>query len=300
MKLTKENVFYSFCAENKPAVSVDVPARMEFETMDCFGNQLRRPEDVMEEIDWDRINPATGPVFVNGAEPGDALKVVIEEIKLDEKGTVCCLTDEGTLGARIDGSHTRVVSVSDGMVHYKAANGMEAEIPVKPMIGVIGVAPADGQDINTGTPGAHGGNMDNTMVGEGAALYFPIAVEGALFGFGDLHAVMGDGEIGVSGLEIPANVTVTLDVCKGKAPQYPVLETEDALSVIVSKPTVDEACQTATELMQEIIAERTDLDLPDIVMLMSLVGDLQICQIVDPEKTVRFVFPKKYIPGLTF
>ncbi len=300
MKITTDKVFYSFCDKNEPAVKVDVPVNLDFETMDCFGNQLRNPEDVMEEIDWDRINPATGPVYINGAQPGDALKVTINSIKLNEKGTVCCLTDEGTLGSWIEGSHTRVSSVSDGMVHYEAANGLRVDIPIKPMIGVIGVAPADGMDINTGTPGKHGGNMDTTMIGEGVTLYFPVATEGALFGFGDLHAVMGDGEIGVSGLEIPADVNVTLDVIKGKAPEYPVLETAEHLAVIVSKPTVDEACQRATELMQQMIAERTDLDLPDIVMLMSLLGDLQICQIVDPEKTVRFVFPKKYIPGLSF
>lgn len=300
MKITKDNVFYSFCNKNEPAVRVDAPVTMDFETMDCFGNQLRNPEDVMEEIDWDRINPATGPVYVNGAEPGDALKVTINSIKLNEKGTVCCLNEEGTLGDIIEGSHTRVTPVSDGFVHYQAKNGLTVDIPIKPMIGVIGVAPEDGLDINTGTPGKHGGNMDNTMIGEGVTIYFPVAAEGALFGFGDLHAVMGDGEIGVSGLEIPADVNVTIDVVKAKAPQFPVLETEEHLAVIVSKPTVDEACQTATELMEQMIAERTDLDLPDIVMLMSLLGDLQICQIVDPEKTVRFVFPKKYIPGLSF
>ena len=300
MKVTKDKVFYSFCGDNEPALTVDAPATVEFETMDCFGNQLRSPDDVMEALDWDRINPATGPVYVNGAEPGDALKVTINKITLNEKGTVCCLKDEGTLGDRVEGYHVRIVPVSDGTVHYEADNGFRMDIPIRPMIGVIGVAPDDGQDINTGTPGRHGGNMDNTMAEEGATLYFPVAVPGALFGFGDLHAVMGDGEIGVSGLEIPADVEVTIDVVKGKAPQYPVLENEDEIAVIVSKETVDEAAKTATELMQEFIAERTDLDLPDIVMLMSLVGNLEFCQIVDPEKTVRFVFPKKYIPGLTF
>lgn len=300
MRVTKDTIFYSFSDKNEPALRVSAPATLDFETLDCFSNQLRKPEDVMEELDWDRINPATGPVFIEGAEPGDALKVTINKITLDEKGTVCCLTDEGTLGDRIEGSHTRIVSVDKDMVHYTAANGMTVDIPTKPMIGVIGVAPADGKKISNGTPGKHGGNMDTTMIGEGATLYLPVATEGALFGFGDLHAVMGDGEIGVSGLEIPAEVNVTLDVVKGKAPEYPVLENEDSLAVIVSKPTVDEACQRATQLMQEMIAERTDLALPDIVMLMSLAGDVRISQIVDPEKTVRFVFPKKYIKGLTF
>ncbi|MDO4834221.1 MAG: acetamidase/formamidase family protein [Bacillota bacterium] len=300
MKITKDNIFYSFCGKNEPVIRVNAPVNLDFETMDCFGNQLRTPEDTMEELDWDRVNPATGPVYVNGAEPGDALKVTINSIKLNEKGTVCCLNDEGTLGKIIEGSHTRVTPVSDGFAHYEAKNGLRIDIPLKPMIGVIGVAPAEGLDINTGTPGKHGGNMDNTMIGEGVTLYFPVAVEGALFGFGDLHAVMGDGEIGVTGLEIPADVNVTIDVVKAKAPEYPVLETDEYLAVIVSKPTIDEACLRATELMQSMIAERTDLDLPDIVMLMSLLGNLQICQIVDPEKTVRFVFPKKYIPSLSF
>lgn len=300
MKITKESVFYSFYHKNEPVAKVDAPATLDFETMDCFGNQLREPTDVMDEIDWNRINPATGPVYVNGAEPGDALKVTINSIRLNEKGTVCCLNDEGILGSIIEGAHTRIASVSDGMVHYVAGNGMKVDIPANPMIGVIGVAPADELDINTGTPGKHGGNMDTSIIGEGATLYFPVAVDGALFGLGDVHAAMGDGEVGVSGLEIPADVNVTLDVVKGKAPEYPVLETDEHLAVIVSKETVDEACQTATELMQEIIADRTNLELPDIVMLMSLLGNLQISQIVDPEKTVRFVFPKKYIAGLTF
>ncbi len=279
---------------------MDAPATVEFETLDCFGNQLREPDDEIEKVDWTVSNPAAGPVYVNGAGPGDALKVTINSIKLDRKGTVCCFTDEGPLGARLERSHLRIAQVSDGVVHYEAAGGFKTDIPIKPMIGVIGVAPADGQDIDAETPGPHGGNMDNTMIGEGATLYLPVAVPGALLGLGDLHAVMGDGEIGVCGLEIPADVEVDIDVVKGKAPQYPILENDEDISVIVSKKTADEAAQTATELMQEFIAERTDMDLPDIVMLMSLAGSLQFCQIVNPEKTVRFVFPKKCIPGLTF
>jgi amidase len=167
------------------------------------------------------------------------------------------------------------------------------------MIGVIGVAP-EGEAIGCGTPGHHGGNMDNTMVAEGAVLYFPVAVEGALFGLGDVHAVMGDGEIGVTGLEIPADINLTIELIKGKAPEYPVLENEESFSIIVSKETVDEATVRATELMHDFLVERMDIASPDIIMLMSLVGDLEICQIVDPLKTVRFVFPKKYMARAEF
>jgi len=294
MDLLSSNAIYSFSKDNVPALKVSAPATLDIETLDCFSNQLRNPDDKVEQLDWDRINPATGPVYIEGAEPGDALKVTINRIDLDEKGTVCCLENEGTLGHMITGNHLRVAPIKDGFVHY-----LDLEIPIKKMIGVIGVAPA-GDAVNTGTPGPHGGNMDTLMITEGATVYFPVFAPGALFALGDCHAVMGDGEIGVSGMEIPARVNISLDVIKGKAPKYPVLENEEEFAVIVSKPTVDEAISHATELMCEFLEERLTYTRPEIVMLMSLVGDVRISQVVDPEKTVRFVFPKKYAIGAEF
>lgn len=295
MFLTTEKSIFSFDKKNTPAVTVASGTTLEIETMDCFSNQLRNPSDTLDNLDWDRVNPATGPIFVEGAEPGDALKVTIEKIVVNEKGVVACMEDEGTVGHMLCGTHIRITPIEQGMLKFND----DVQIPIKPMIGVIGVAP-DGEGISCGTPGTHGGNMDNTMVCQGATLYFPVAVEGALFALGDLHAVMGDGEIGVCGLEIPGVVTVTLEVIKGKAFQYPVLETEDKFSVIVSKLTVDEAITYATELMVQLLESRTSMERPDIVMLMSLVGNVEICQVVDPLRTVRFVVPKKYFKGLTF
>lgn len=295
MKLTTDKAIFSFDKDNVPAIKVDAPITMDVETKDCFSNQLRNPEDTMDTLDWDATNPATGPVYVNGAEPGDTLKVTINKISLDEKGTVCCIENEGTLGHLIKGSHTKIVNIRNNCAEYAS----EIKLPLRTMIGVIGVAP-EGEPVNAGTPGHHGGNMDNTMVTEGASLYFPVAAEGALLALGDVHAVMGDGEIGVSGLEIPAEINITIELIKGKAPEYPILENKDSFSVIVSKKTVDEAVQRATELMLEFLRERIDMTVPEIVMLMSLAGDVQICQIVDPEKTVRFVFPKKYMKNAEF
>lgn len=289
-KLSAEKVIFSFSAEHEPVMAVDVPVRMEIQTKDCFFNQLREPEDKVDQIDWDVINPATGPVYINGAEPGDTLKVTINEIDLDEKGCVCCMEGEGTLGDQIEGTHVRIVPIENG----EAVFSDDIRISVDPMIGVIGVAP-EGHAVNTGTPGKHGGNMDNTMIRKGAVLYLPVAAEGALFALGDVHAVMGDGEIGVTGLEIPAHVDVTLELIKGGTPEYPVLEDPEHISVIVSAETTDEASEKAADLMKDILYQKTGMSVPDIIMLMSLVGDLQFCQIVDPLKTVRFVFPKKYM-----
>jgi amidase len=296
MKLTTDKAIFAFCKDNTAAVSVDAPVTLDVVTKDCFSNQLREPEDTIEGLNWDATNPATGPIFVNGAQPGDTLKVTINKIDVDEKGTVCALENEGTLGHMVSGNHVKIVHIEDGCAVFTP----EIRIPINPMIGVIGVAPANGESIGCGTPGHHGGNMDNTMVAEGATLYFPVAVDGALLALGDVHAVMGDGEIGVTGLEIPAVVNLTVEVIKGKAPEYPILENEDSFSIIVSKETTDEANQRATELMKEFLEPRMDISAPDIIMLMSLVGDLEVCQIVDPLKTVRFVFPKKYMARAEF
>ena len=295
MFLSADKVIFSFNKEHPPVIRVSPSSTLDVETLDCFSNQLREPSDTMDKLDWERVNPATGPIFVEGAEPGDALKVTINSIKLDEKGTVCCLENEGVLGHRIKGTHLRITPIENDVVKY-----LDMKIPVKKMVGVIGVAPA-GDAVNTGTPGKHGGNMDTIMITEGATVYFPVAVPGALFALGDCHAAMGDGEIGVSGLECPAVVNLTLDVVKGKAPEYPFLEDKEEFAVLVSRPTIDEAVVKATELMFEFLKQRlASYSQPEIVMLMSLVGNLQISQVVDPEKTVRFVFPKRYVQGIKF
>ncbi len=296
MKLTTDTAIFAFCKDNAAAVAVDAPVTLDVVTKDCFSNQLREPEDTIEGLNWDATNPATGPIFVNGAQPGDTLKVTINKIDVDEKGTVCALENEGTLGHMVSGNHVKIVHIEDGCAVFTD----DIRIPINPMIGVIGVAPANGESIGCGTPGHHGGNMDNTMVAERATLYFPVAVEGAQLALGDVHAVMGDGEIGVTGLEIPAVVNLTVEVIKGKAPEYPILENEDSFSIIVSKETTDEANLRATELMKEFLEPRMDISAPDIIMLMSLVGNLEVCQIVDPLKTVRFVFPKKYMARAEF
>lgn len=295
MKFTTDKVIFDFCKDNTPVAAVDAPATIEVATKDCFSNQLREPGDTMDSLDWDDTNPVTGPIFINGAQPGDTLKVIIDKIDVDAKGTVCAIEGEGTVGHKVSGSHSKIVPVKDGLAEFSD----DIKIPTKPMIGVIGVAPAEGS-INSGTPGKHGGNMDNVMVCEGAVLYLPVAVEGALLALGDVHAVMGDGEVGVTGLEIPADVTLSIEVIKGQAPEYPILENDKVFSVIVSKETVDEAADAASELMLEFLQSRMAMPTEEIVMLMSLVGNVEICQIVDPLKTVRFVFPKKYMTRAEF
>lgn len=287
MKISNEDVFYAFSPMNKHTVEVDCGSKVEIETYDCFSNQLKTQEDNFDALDWNRINPATGPIWVKGAEPGDLLKVHIHEIEIGDKGVVVAGKGMGVLAEELDGIRTKIISITEEGADF----GQGRIIPLNKMIGVIGVAPKQ-ESVNTGTPGRHGGNMDNKMVTEGATLYFPVEAEGALFGIGDAHAIMGDGEIGVSGLEVPAKITLSFDVIKNQNIPMPMLENEESWSVIASEETVDEAIQSGTIAMFHFLKSKLDLTDHETAMLMSLTGNLEICQVVDPLKTVRFVMPK--------
>ncbi|WP_075619141.1 acetamidase/formamidase family protein [Paenisporosarcina indica] len=285
--LTRESgIIYEFNKENTYNKKVASGTTIKIETYDCFQNQIQSEETVVDEINWNNINPATGPIYVEGAMPGDVLKVKIDEIEIGNQGVMVVGPNLGVMGHRIEKMTAKILPIEGGKVRFN-----HIEIPVNKMIGVIGVAPAN-EGINCGTPGPHGGNMDNKMITEGATLYFPVFTEGALFGLGDLHAAMGDGEVSVSGVEVPGVVTVSLEVIKGESLQHPMLENEEVFTQIVSASTLDEAAKVATEEMIQRIVHKSELTVDEITMLMSAAGHTEICQIVDPLMTARFVVPK--------
>ncbi|WP_173918163.1 acetamidase/formamidase family protein [Halobacillus sp. Marseille-Q1614] len=287
IRVSTEHFVYAMDKENKPAVTVQSGEQIVVDTYDCFENQIKSETTPIDAIDWNRINPATGPVYVEGAEPGDVLKVHIDDIELGERGVMVTGPQLGVMGHRMTEFQAKIIPIQDDQAIFNE----KLALPLNPMIGVIGVAP-EGEGINCGTPGAHGGNMDTKLITTGAALYFPVYQKGALFSLGDLHAAMGDGEISVSGIEIPAKVTATLDVIKGQPIEYPFLQNEEGLAVLVSKKTLDEAADTAVELMIDYLQPKTDLSLSEITMLMSAVGQVEVSQVVDPLKTARFFVPK--------
>jgi amidase len=195
---------------------------------------------------------------------------------------------EGALGDVITQMETAILNIEGEHVVFKD----KIRIPVKPMIGVIGVAPESGS-VPNGTPGAHGGNLDCKLMCAGNSAYFTVGVEGALFGAGDFHAVMGDGEIVVCGAEIPGELHFNAQVVDSlKGLPTPFVETPDLVATIYSAPTTDEAADGATHRMAQFLTDFVKIPLNDAGMLMSLVGQLKFCQVVDPLKTVRFEFPK--------
>lgn len=295
IELDDSKTLFSFDKDLEPVLKVPSGETVRIRTKDCFGNQLQGPEDQLSEIDWEAINPATGPIYVEGAVAGGTLKVHIDNIELDAQTSSCTGKDEGVCGDRFSDWATHFCKVEDGKVVWDE----RLSIPVAPMIGVIGVAP-EGEPVNCGTPGKHGGNMDNTAIAAGATLYFPVAVDGALFGCGDMHAVMGDGEVSVSGAEVAGYATVTLTALPELSVPNPLIENETHFGIIVSAESLDKAAELAVQQMVDLLASRTNESEADLVMLLSLVADVRVCQMVDPEKTVRFMVPKYVLDAIGF
>jgi len=295
IELNSEKVFYAFDKTLEPAMTVESGATVRIKTIDCFGNQIQTPEDTIDALDWDRVNPATGPIYVEGAVAGGALKVSIDKIEFDAQAVCATGKDEGVCGDLFEEWSVKLLPIEGEEVVWND----KLRLPLRAMIGVIGVAPA-GEPVGCGTPGSHGGNMDNTAITAGATLYFPVAVDGALFGCGDMHAVMGDGEVCVCGAEAPGHATVTLTALPELALANPVIENATHFGTIASADTLDQAAEVAVHDMVRIVSAATGADEAELTMLFSLVGDVEVCQMVDPQKTIRFMVPKYALDAYGF
>ena len=287
---SSEATIYAFDKKNPPQLRIKAGERVKIITKDCFSNQVD-DNHRLTDINWNQINPATGPIFVEGAEAGDILKVSIDSITVADQGV--CAVGPGFGLIPLPEMTQKIIPIRDQQLHFSD----EIILPLNPMIGVIGVAPKE-EPISTGTPAEHGGNMDTKLIKEGATLYLPIFVEGALFALGDLHAAMGDGEIGGSGVEVAGEVIVTIDLIKEQKLTHPVVENEESFAFLVSRKTIDDALTEATNIGVQKLAEKLKISLEEATMLGSIACDAEISQLVDPQLTARFVIPKKLLPHL--
>ena len=282
---------FALSAATTPAVRVAAGETVVLETADCFAGQVAAGAD-LTHVDWDLINPATGPVFVEGTRPGDVLAVRIDSIDVADAGIMAVSDEFGVLADRIEGLEFRTVPIEGGRARLPGGFA----VPIAPMIGVIGTAPPNGA-VPTGTPGPHGGNMDTRLIGEGATVYLPVFHEGGLLAVGDLHAVMGDGEICGTGVEVAGAVTLTVSIRRDLGLDAPAVETVDVVATIASAETLDSAAAEATRAMAELLERRLGLSVVDATMLLSAAGQLQVSQVVDPLKTARFSLPKVLLTG---
>ncbi|HRW34849.1 MAG TPA: acetamidase/formamidase family protein [Thermotogota bacterium] len=294
LHLSADNHFFAFSKDHVPVLRINSSDRVRIQTMDCFSNQIRREEDTLETIDWERVNPATGPIFIEDAQPGDVLKVTIEKIDVGPVGVMATGEGMGVFGSYFKGMSKRLIPIEGEWAVFNE----RLRFRLNKMIGVIGVAPSK-DPVNCGTPGSHGGNMDTKLIGEGSSVLLPVFTQGALFGTGDVHAAMGDGEVGVTGVEIDALLTLNFEVIKGMQLNNPMVETRDVVSCIASAENLEEAALQAARDMYAFLLDKTGLAGEDLAMLLSAVGDLQVSQIVDPLKTARFTLDKQWIEALS-
>jgi len=284
--LDKEHLIYAMSKNHAPVLRVPDGSIVTIQTCDCFENQIRTESD-FAGVDWDHINPATGPIYVEGADAGDLLAVHIKKIELADSGVMTTGPKMGVLGDVLTENVVRMIPIRDG----KAIFSEDLHLPLRPMVGVIGTAPAHA-DIPNGTPGDHGGNMDCTRITDGAWLILPVNVPGALFALGDLHASMGDGEVAVCGIEIAGAVTVEFRVLKGKPWKAPMIIQDDFVITIAAEQDLDSASVKAVKHMVHFLETECGMENGEAILLMSAASDLRVCQVVDPLITARVELPR--------
>jgi len=286
MKIVPRNKVIHTFATDMEAVEDVVPGEIiKFETKDSWDNQIDGEDKLRTQIDNSRVNGATGPVYVEGAERGDLLQVKILDIALADKGFAVSRPDFGLMSDTVKKASTRAVTKVDNSFF----SFMGISVPVKRMIGIIGVAPIEGE-YSTNIPWKHGGNMDTSDITEGSTLYLPVGQKGGLLAMGDCHALQGDGEI-FSGCEISAEVTVKIDVIKSKTIEWPLVETKDYTMVIASGDNVDDAAKEATKLAVNLLSKGLGLSWDDALILASIAVDLKISQMTGSKKTIRAAIP---------
>jgi len=284
--LSRDMVCYAMSADAPPALRVAPGERFGLETEDCYSGMLRSPEDVFTSDMWDTVNPATGPVCVEGAQSGDVLRVDVESIRTRDWAVMCVEHGAGALAEQVEGVETAILPIRDGKVIVREG----LAVPVRPMIGVIGTAPA-GEAVLNGTPGEHGGNLDCREIGPGARVYLPVGAPGALLAAGDVHALMGDGEVCICAAEVSAEVILSATPVRTALPT-PCVETADWLAFLGSALTLDECERIVLAKAHRFLTESAGLGPNEAARFMSLLGELRVCQVVDPLKTMKLMLPR--------
>ena len=287
-----------------PVERVAPGSTIEFECLDFSGGQLT-PESTIENVktlDFAKVNPVTGPIHVDGAEPGDALKITIEAFKPSGFGWTANIPGFGLLADDFNEPALNLWKY-DAASLDPALFGKNARVPLKPFAGTIGNALAETGLHSVVPPRRVGGNLDIRDLSAGTVLYLPVEVAGALFSVGDTHAAQGDGEVCGTAIESQMNAVLTIDLVKDARLRMPRFTTQGPVSRHLDSkgyevttgigPELMEGARAAVAQMVELLSVRHGLDPVDSYMLCSVCGDLRISEIVDmPNWVVSFYFPR--------
>ena len=300
----REHIHHGWDNTFAPKLHIAPGESIQFETLDASSGQLNKtstPED-LAKLDLGRVNPVTGPVYIDGAEPGDALKVTVLSFRPSGWGWTGNIPGFGLLADQFPDAHLHHWNY-DPSVATAVMYGPGGRVPLKPMCGTIGVAPAEAGLHSIIPPRAVGGNMDIRDIAEGTELYLPVEVNGAIFSVGDTHAAQGDGEVCGTAIESPIDVALKFELIKGanlRTPRYvtpgPVSRHLDVKGYEVTTgigPDLMTGARVAVSEMVELLSKRYGYSPIDAYMLCSVCADLRISSIVDmPNWVVSFYFPR--------
>lgn len=287
-----------------PVATIAPGERVHFQCLDAAGGQLS-PDSTdrsVAELDFSKINPVTGPVHIDGAEPGDILKVEIEAFYPSGFGWTALIPGFGLLADQFPDPRLKVWSYNADSLAPAVFSDV-ARVPLKPFTGTIGLAPGEPGEHSIVPPRRVGGNMDIRDLAAGTTLYLPVEVAGALFSVGDTHAAQGDGEVCGTAIESPMEVDLKFDLIKQEPLAFPRFSTPgpvtrhlDAKGYEVTTgvgPDLFTGARDATQAMVELLGKQHGLAPEDAYMLCSACGDLRISEIVDaPNWVVSFYFPR--------
>ena len=287
----------------EPIAHVSPGETVQISTLDAFGNLIDSPDlNLSEIIQVPFVNPCTGPIFVDGAEPGDTLAVTIDSISITRDYAVSCLIPE--FGGLCGTPFTRVLNEplpQRIMLHSLTATEMVFDpnlnilpIPVEPFYGTIGTSPSL-EAISTLSPGFHGGNMDAADVCPGNTVYLPVNVPGALLFLGDGHAAQGDGEVCGVAAEVPTTGTLTIDVIKGRGTPTPRIESDEFLMSVGNARPMEDAARIAFYDLVTWLSTDYGFDRLEAYQLCSQVAQVRLANMVDILYSVIAKFPKRYL-----
>jgi acetamidase/formamidase len=298
---------FTFAASYAPVARLKSGDILETNTVDCFGNAVKKPGDTLSMAPGD--NPLTGPFYIEGAEPGDTLAVKILDMKVDSNQGVGALAPGfGALNATnytpmLNGSVPEKIwfypiDHATNTATFQALDSKySVKIPLHPFFGCIGVAPAGGEARSSVVPEAFGGNMDSPEASAGNTVYFPVNVSGAMLFMGDGHAAMGDGEIAGTAIEVPLRSRVQVRVIKGQKINWPRFENDESIMTVGAYRPLDDALRIAFIELVGWIHKDYGLSELDAYELLSEVGEIHLNEMVDPNYVVVAKVKKKYLPA---
>ncbi len=315
-RLEPRRFWYTF-GPNEPALHVEPGDRVSAETRDAWGQDAAGqplPDDMKHRVpgtDLRESNPVVGPIYVEGAEPGDLLAVQIERIRVTRDWAPSRQGPNfGSLTGEAPGKRLLYndpipqvwytwqldLAQQTGTLELPNSRLGRVTIPMHPFVGSIGVAPRFGRVETTLTPGEYGGNMDSPDVCEGATLYLPVWVRGAYLAFGDVHAFQSDGELNGTAAEVTAEVSLRIDLVKGVSADWPRLVNSTHIMVAgSSRPLWDCVCLAQMELLRWL-TEEYGFQREEAWQLNAQVGTMRIANVVDPCYTVMAKFPIACLP----